>query len=215
MCHVLGVSASAYYEWQREQESSHARKDAERLPELVAPLLRAEADYAKGNRFRDLAALARMPPLRRAGNMALSFLVKAATGYWHCFDPTNGFVAIRGEVLAALPLERVDRSYYFETSMLEHLYVLGAVVRDVPESAATSGAYVLQAGSYRKFEDADRVRAQLALQGIESNVQRVAIDNDTWHRVRIGPISDPAELERVRSRLKEAEVDFLVVRVGD
>jgi len=90
-----------------------------------------------------------------------------------------------------------------------------AVVRDVPESAAKTGAYVLQAGSYRKFEDADRVRAQLALQGIESNVQRVAIDNDTWHRVRIGPISDPAELERVRSRLKEAEVDFLVVRVGD
>jgi cell division protein FtsN len=89
------------------------------------------------------------------------------------------------------------------------------VPRDVPESAAKSGAYVLQAGSYRKFEDADRVRAQLALQGIESNVQRVAIDNDTWHRVRIGPISDPAELERVRSRLKEAEVDFLVVRVGD
>ena len=74
---------------------------------------------------------------------------------------------------------------------------------------------MLQAGSYRKFEDADRVRAQLALQGIESNVQRVAIDSDTWHRVRIGPITDSSELDRVRTRLKEAEVDFLVVRVGD
>ncbi len=89
------------------------------------------------------------------------------------------------------------------------------VPRDAPEAAENKGAYVLQAGSYRKFEDADRVRAQLALQGIESNVQRVAIDNDTWHRVRIGPITEPAELERVRTRLKEAEVDFLVVRVGD
>ena len=89
------------------------------------------------------------------------------------------------------------------------------VPRDAPEAAEKKGAYVLQAGSYRKFEDADRVRAQLALQGIESNVQRVAIDSDTWHRVRIGPITDPAELERVRTRLKEAEVDFLVVRVGD
>jgi cell division protein FtsN len=87
--------------------------------------------------------------------------------------------------------------------------------RDAPESAEKTGAYVLQAGSYRKFEDADRVRAQLALQGIESNVQRVAIDSDTWHRVRIGPISDPKELNRIRTRLKEAEVDFLVVRVGD
>jgi cell division protein FtsN len=89
------------------------------------------------------------------------------------------------------------------------------IQRDAPESAEKKGAYVLQAGSYRKFEDADRVRAQLALQGIESNVQRVAIDADTWHRVRIGPISDPAELDRVRTRLREAEVDFLVVRVGD
>ncbi len=89
------------------------------------------------------------------------------------------------------------------------------VQRDAPEAARKEGAYVLQAGSYRKLEDADRVRAQLALQGIESNVQRVAIDADTWHRVRIGPISDPAELNRVRSRLKEAEVDFLIVRVGD
>ncbi len=87
--------------------------------------------------------------------------------------------------------------------------------RDAPETAEKKGAYVLQAGSYKKFEDADRVRAQLALQGIESNVQRVAIDNDTWHRVRIGPISDPAELNRVRERLKEAEVDFLIVKVGD
>jgi cell division protein FtsN len=89
------------------------------------------------------------------------------------------------------------------------------VQRDAPEAARKEGAYVLQAGSYRKLEDADRVRAQVALQGIESNVQRVAIDADTWHRVRIGPISDPAELNRVRSRLKEAEVDFLIVRVGD
>lgn len=89
------------------------------------------------------------------------------------------------------------------------------VPRDAPESTEKKGAYVLQAGSYRKPEDADRVRAQLALQGIESNVQRVAIDSDTWHRVRIGPITDASELDRVRMRLKEAEVDFLVVRVGD
>jgi cell division protein FtsN len=88
------------------------------------------------------------------------------------------------------------------------------VVPDAPADEK-KGAYVLQAGSYKRFEDADRVRAQLALQGIASNVQRVAIDNDTWHRVRIGPISDPAELNRIRQRLKEAEVDFLVVRVGD
>jgi cell division protein FtsN len=78
-----------------------------------------------------------------------------------------------------------------------------------------AGAYVLQVGSYRKFEEADRVRAQLALQGIESKVQRVSVDNDTWHRVRVGPITDLAELNRVRDRLREADMDLLVIRVGD
>lgn len=78
-----------------------------------------------------------------------------------------------------------------------------------------SGAYVLQVGSYRAYAEADRVRAQLALQGIESKVQRVSVDSDTWHRVRIGPISDLTELNRVRTRLREAEMDVLVIRVGD
>jgi len=77
------------------------------------------------------------------------------------------------------------------------------------------GAYVLQAGSYRKFADADRVRAQLALQGIESKIQRVSIDNDTWHRVRIGPVSDLAELNRTRTKLRQADIEALVIRVGD
>lgn len=105
------------------------------LPRLLTPLILAEADYTKGNRFRDVRALGQMPVLRRVGNMALSFLVKAAVGYWDCFDPCNGFVAIRGEVLRQLPLENIGRSYYFEISMLSRLYLLGAVVRDVPMAA--------------------------------------------------------------------------------
>jgi cell division protein FtsN len=59
------------------------------------------------------------------------------------------------------------------------------------------------------------VRAQLALQGIESRVQPVSIDNDTMHRVRVGPITNLKELNRVRDRLREAEMDFLVIRAVD
>src|SRR5947199_764090 len=53
--------------------------DVNDMPQLLAPLVRGEADYAKGNRFRDFQALSQMPPLRRFGNMLLSFLAKAAT----------------------------------------------------------------------------------------------------------------------------------------
>jgi cell division protein FtsN len=86
-------------------------------------------------------------------------------------------------------------------------------IKSMPETR--SGTYVLQAGSYKNFADADRVRAKLALQGIESNVQKVTVDNDTWHRIRIGPISKLDELNRMRQILRKADVDVLVIRVGD
>ena len=85
--------------------------------------------------------------------------------------------------------------------------------RSVPETRR--GTYVLQAGSYKNFADADRVRAKLALQGVESKVQKVSVDNDTWHRIRIGPISKLDELNRLRQILRKADVDVLVIRVGD
>ena len=105
--------------------------DPQYIPALITPLIAGEADYAKGNRFRDFASLQQMPLIRRVGNLGLSFLTKAATGYWNIFDPTNGYFAIRTELLKQLPLDKIDKSYYFETSMLSRLYLLGAVVQDV------------------------------------------------------------------------------------
>lgn len=113
--------------------------DSAHLPDLITPLVMGQADYTKGNRFRDFQALQKMPLIRRIGNMGLGFLTKAATGYWKLFDPTNGYVAMRGEVLAQLPLKRIDNTFFFETSMLAHLYLLGAVVKDVPMPARYHG----------------------------------------------------------------------------
>lgn len=113
--------------------------DMSHLPALLKPLIEGKADYTKGNRFRDFKSLQKMPLLRRIGNMGLGFLAKAATGYWNMFDPTNGFNAIRSEALAQLPLDKVDATFYFETSMLANLYLLGAVVKDVPMPARYQG----------------------------------------------------------------------------
>ena len=86
---------------------------------------------------------------------------------------------------------------------------------NAPAKIERPGVYVLQAGSYRQQAEADRIRAQLKLQGIDSNVQRVAVDEDVWHRVRIGPITDLTELNRLRARLRAADLDALVIRVGE
>ncbi|HVR37698.1 MAG TPA: glycosyltransferase family 2 protein [Thermoanaerobaculia bacterium] len=109
------------------------------VPQLIAPLIDGTADFTKGNRFRDLASIRSMPALRRIGNVALSFLAKAATGYWNLFDPTNGFIAIRADVLSQIPLQKVDPTYFFETSMLSHLYLLGAVVKEIPIPSRYAG----------------------------------------------------------------------------
>ena len=65
--------------------------DPARLSGLLAPLVQNEADYTKGNRFRDFKALKKMPLIRRIGNLGLGFCIKGASGYWNVFDPNNGY----------------------------------------------------------------------------------------------------------------------------
>ena len=84
-----------------------------------------------------------------------------------------------------------------------------------PSAVIDPGLYVLQAGSFSAYADADRRRAELGLHGIESQIQRVMIDEKTYHRVRIGPTSDLDELNILRSRLRAAQIDVLRIRLGD
>ena len=105
------------------------------VPNLVAPIQAGRADYVKGNRFHGLKGLGSMPPLRLFGNAGLSFLAKASTGYWQLFDPTNGFIAIESRIAALLVQERLSQRYFFETDVLAHLYLLGAVVEELPHPA--------------------------------------------------------------------------------
>src|SRR5205085_1710570 len=91
------------------------------------------------------------------------------------------------------------------------------VKRDLPATAKIErpGVYVLQAGSYRNESDAVRVAQQLSKEGVDAKVQRVAVDTDVWHRVRIGPITKLDELNKLRKQLQAAEVEAIVIRVGD
>jgi cell division protein FtsN len=59
------------------------------------------------------------------------------------------------------------------------------------------------------------LRAKLARLGVEAVVQRIAIDANVFHRVRIGPINDLEALNRTRARLRAADIDAVVIRVGD
>ncbi|MDH3316592.1 MAG: SPOR domain-containing protein [Gammaproteobacteria bacterium] len=76
------------------------------------------------------------------------------------------------------------------------------------------GTYYLQAGSFRLPEEADRMKANLAFLGLESSIQTVSINGaDTWHRVRIGPFSDLVSLNEARRRLRDNNVESIVLKV--
>jgi len=76
------------------------------------------------------------------------------------------------------------------------------------------GTYVLQVGSFRHYSDADAFKAQLALKGFESAIQTVSINNDnTWHRVRIGPIKEMRKLNLTRKRLRNDNIEFMLLKI--
>jgi cell division septation protein DedD len=83
------------------------------------------------------------------------------------------------------------------------------------ETVEKPGVYVLQAGSFGAIADADRRRVQLAFLGIESRIQRVAIDDKIYHRVRIGPIDELDKLNLIRDQLRNEKIDVLRIRLGD
>ena len=79
------------------------------------------------------------------------------------------------------------------------------------------GTYYLQVGSFKNSEQADRLKAELAIMGFETVIQKVTIDNkkstDTWHRVRVGPYSELEALNSARRKLKAGGIDSSLVRI--
>ena len=84
-----------------------------------------------------------------------------------------------------------------------------------PVPITEPGQYVLQAGSFKNFADADRMQATLGMLGLEARLQKVTIDNDTWHRVRLGPYSDLDILNKNRELLRQNQIEVIRIRVGD
>ena len=99
---------------------------------IAKPVLEGNADYSKGNRFDSLENLFSMPKTRIFGNAVLSLWSKLSSGYWNITDPTNGFTAIHRKALEAIQLDKLRKTYFFESDLLFRLSIVNAVVMDVP-----------------------------------------------------------------------------------
>lgn len=78
--------------------------------------------------------------------------------------------------------------------------------------AGKAESYFLQAGSFKNLADADALKANLALLGIEAKIQSVSVENDTWHRVRMGPYSDMDQINKVRAQLRQNNINAIPLK---
>ena len=76
-----------------------------------------------------------------------------------------------------------------------------------------AGEYVLQVGSFKSHEEADSLKAQLALIGVETNIEIVKVNAVNWHRVRIGPNKDVSHLQSIQQRLRNKNMDSILLKV--
>ena len=118
-----------------------------------------------------------------------------------------------------IPPETESRFDFYELLKKMEVEVESAAPRiekdEAPQAVVEEGTYILQAGSFSREEDAERRRAQLGLQGIESRVFAADVNGRKRYRVYIGPISDLDRLNLLRSQLRAAGIDVLRITVSD
>jgi cell division septation protein DedD len=74
-------------------------------------------------------------------------------------------------------------------------------------SPLPTGGAILQAGAFNKSIEAEKLVAELARNGITATIHRAPLEDETWYRVRIGPIATVEELEATRAKLRDLEIE--------
>lgn len=134
---VGGAIKTGYREAKREEDdvviviNGDAQMDPEYIPKLADPIIDGSAGYTKGNRLSNYNCAERMPPWRLFGNVLLSLMTKATTGYWQIMDSQNGYTAISRSALHELRLEDLYEDYGFLNDLLVELSIHGIEVKDV------------------------------------------------------------------------------------
>jgi len=75
--------------------------------------------------------------------------------------------------------------------------------KEAPQNQAPAVEnYFLQVGAFQTEEEADNIKAKLALLGLEAVIQTANVpDKGVWHRVRVGPYTDLDQISKARAEL--------------
>jgi glycosyltransferase involved in cell wall biosynthesis len=142
------------------------------LTALLAPVLRGEADYAKGDRLSHPLARACMPTARYVGNHLLSVLTRWSTGL-PIRDSQCGYTALHRRALDRLPLSALWEGYGYPNDLLGALRLSGGRVRDVVVRPIY-GSEISGIGLRHALFVIPFVLARVVLRRIEAALTRVA-----------------------------------------
>ncbi len=124
-------------------------------------------------------------------------------------EPAAGQAAKEPQPLPGKPGDKVA-----EKPRFDFYKILPGEQQATPQGAPATELLFLQAGAFQKPQDADNLKAKLAMLGLEAGVQEVAVpDKGTMHRVRVGPFASPEEMNRVRNQLSQNGVQATLVKV--
>jgi len=71
------------------------------------------------------------------------------------------------------------------------------------------GKSILQVGSFHSVAEADSLKAQLAFLGLEASIKSAVVNDETWHRVQLGPFASEASLSRAKNLLIENKIKYM------
>lgn len=81
-----------------------------------------------------------------------------------------------------------------------------------PPRSASSKQFLLQAGSFRQQDDADRRRAELLLLGLAPRIEETRNESGRWYRVVLGPFESRSQMAKARSLTAQQDIDTLLVQ---
>jgi len=135
---------------------------------------------------------------------------------------TNLFSTIRRPAPVAQkapePAKPPKPTFDFYTILPETETVLpdwSAKGKSPPPSKPEKGvSYILQAGSFAGYDEADQLKARLALAGMVAQIQKVTIEGKgTYHRVRLGPYESIEQLDTAARQLQKLGIKAIRLKV--
>ena len=87
------------------------------ISKFIDPIIDKKADFTKGNRFKNLIFLKKMPKLRIIGNILFSLIGMILIKNFKVFDFQNGFTSINNKSLKKVLKKKLDNDFFFENSI--------------------------------------------------------------------------------------------------